>query len=408
MQSNPDLRAKYQKVLSAKAEVTIAESYRLPKLQAISSFIQTDQPAQVFALTLNQERFDMESFFMSDPNQPETLDTYMSRLDLSLPLYTGGQISHGIKAARKAHQGTLYQWERQKQILQYQVAEVYLGILLAEEMESTIQHALKTVERHVKMAEDYYHVGMITQGDVLRAQVEKGKVEDLLLKVQNQKRTARIALNILMGEDPEKTWEYKTPDVLMDLTIPDPKESFPLALAQRKDYQAYLVFLESLKENLFRMKAQRFPTIGVSAQMDWYDDRFLGNHGDNATLAIALKLPLFTGGELKGKVHQAQAMVNEVKEQMEQMKDGIFLQLQEAYGKVLEGKKRWEVGKGKVEAAKKNLSIMEERYKKGVAKIVDLLDADTALREAQTRLTQAKHDFLLAYEHYILTLGKEE
>jgi outer membrane protein TolC len=65
------------------------------------------------------------------------------------------------------------------------------------------------------------------------------------------------------------------------------------------------------------------------------------------------------------------------------------------------------VGRDNEETALKNLSIVEERYKKGILKMTDLLDADTALSEARTRLLNARFDYLQAERDYRLALGKE-
>ena len=61
--------------------------------------MRTDSPAEVFAFKLNQRQFSFQDFVASDPNRPEPLNTAISRVELSLPVYTGNALSGRISQA---------------------------------------------------------------------------------------------------------------------------------------------------------------------------------------------------------------------------------------------------------------------------------------------------------------------
>ena len=64
--NNPEVAAAREHAAAAEKRLDGGKSYRLPKIGLSESFVYTNNPAEVFAFTLNQGRFDMEDFFLSD------------------------------------------------------------------------------------------------------------------------------------------------------------------------------------------------------------------------------------------------------------------------------------------------------------------------------------------------------
>ena len=87
---------------AAEAQLRQARTYRLPTVQLQEMWNRTDSPAEAFAFQLNQERFSFPAFTQSDPNDPDPLNTAMTRLEVSMPLYTGGEVPGRIEQARLA------------------------------------------------------------------------------------------------------------------------------------------------------------------------------------------------------------------------------------------------------------------------------------------------------------------
>ena len=97
--NNPEVTAARERADAAASSFEGGQKYRMPKIGLSESFVYTDNPAEVFALTLNQGRFDMQDFFLADPNSPDPLSTWITRVDLELPVYTSGRLSSRIGQA---------------------------------------------------------------------------------------------------------------------------------------------------------------------------------------------------------------------------------------------------------------------------------------------------------------------
>ena len=93
LDDNPEVTAARARTDAAATRLEGGKSHRMPKIGLSESFVYTNNPAEVFAFTLNQGLFDMGEFFMADPNDPDPLSTFITRVDLELPIYAGGKIS---------------------------------------------------------------------------------------------------------------------------------------------------------------------------------------------------------------------------------------------------------------------------------------------------------------------------
>lgn len=407
LEHNHLLKAGEARLEGAAARVDEAEGYRFPSLDAFTGFVRTDQPASVFAMEMNQKRFSLQNMMLGDPNNPDFLDTYLSSVSLSLPLWTGGQISGAVKAARAAESAESLGLKRMRQETARQVTRAYLGSLLAREFVGLMEKSRATVERHVGMARDYYDAGMLVESELLRAQVELAKVDDRLIQARNQERTARLGLSILMGTDLDPAAVLSPAPDALEAPATDAAADLEAALGARPDLLALDAAIEALRADEKRLRGQHFPTIGVSITQEWYDDAFLGGRGDATTGAIGVRIPIFAGGRTTAQTVQAAARAREMESMRSAMREGVRLDVETSRYGMEEARARLEVALGNEAAAEKGLSIVEERYKKGILKMTDLLDADTAVTEARTRLLQARHDLLTARQDYDFALGKE-
>src|ERR1017187_1866844 len=81
---------------AAEARASQAKAMRLPSLNLTALFLRTNNPAEAFAMKLNQGTFSFPDFVASDPNDAVPLNTGITRAEIALPLFTGGELSGRI------------------------------------------------------------------------------------------------------------------------------------------------------------------------------------------------------------------------------------------------------------------------------------------------------------------------
>ena len=199
-----------ERAQAAAERVRQAKGYRFPSLSLQEIFTRTDSPAEAFALKLNQERFSFPEFMTSDPNQPDALNTAITRVEATMPLFTGGELSGRIAQAELAATAADGQarWAAEQAALA--AGEAYVMVEQAREYVALLRKARETVAAHVKLAEAYAEQGMLVLSEVLRARVELSRLDDLVAEAEGRARVAEANLSFRLGKPQGTAWQLET------------------------------------------------------------------------------------------------------------------------------------------------------------------------------------------------------
>lgn len=379
---------------AAEEQLRVARSYRMPQVRLSETWLRTDSPAQAFALQLEQERFSFSDFVAGDPNAPNAIEAATTRLELEMPLWTGGEISTRIAQAGHAAAGAAAAGERAADAAALAAGSAWVRLAQAREQVLLLERARDTVAAHVELARAYGDEGMLVRSELLRAQVELARAEDLLIAARGDARTAEAELSFRLSEPLATTWELGT--------VPAPPAieaelGHWLATAEaRADLAAARSQLAAGELEARARRAGRFPRIGFVARGDLVDDRPFGDHGDSTTLMAVAQLDLWNGGRRRATVAAAEAEASAVRAEVEQLAAGVRLEVEHALSTALVARARQTTAGGALDAASESLRIVEERFRAGVVRTIDVLDAATARREAETRELMARAEASLA------------
>ena len=380
---------------AAAARERQARGYRLPSVDLTELYHRTDSPAEAFALLLNQERFDMLGFFNSDPNDPEPLTTWMTRLELVQPVYTGGRLSGRIRQAALMAAAARLEAEHARQRVALETVTAFIDLAKAREYLGLLETARETTARHLELARRYAAEGMVIEAEVLKARVYLAKMDELVEQAREGARLAEAALNFHLGLDQGTRQELAQ----LPPAPPAPGDVagwVDTALSRRRDLEAARRKLEAgrLEERVAR--AGYLPQVAVVGRYDLYDDTVFGTHGDSTTLMAVAKVNLFRGGADREAVAAARHETASFERNLHRFEEGVRLEVRQAYQQLRTARARRATAAAALEAAAEELRVWEERFRQGLEQMIDLLDAETALREAQVRELVARYDETLA------------
>ena len=139
------LEAGRSRVAAAADELAAARAGRLPSLSASAGYNRFDEPP---------------AFDFSGAGVPATLPLFdgdtMETADarVTLPLYAGGQVRHGIDAAQSALDSTRSRSAADEQQVKLEVARRYVDVLRAEQALSVADSSVASLGSHVADVED--------------------------------------------------------------------------------------------------------------------------------------------------------------------------------------------------------------------------------------------------------------
>lgn len=368
---------------AAEARVSQAKAFRLPSLSLTALYDRTSNPAEVFAFKLNQGSFSFPEFVSTDPNKPAPINTGITRAEIAVPVFTGGELSGKIEQARDAADaaGGTADWASHGAALA--AAEAYVMVAQAEEYTGLLRKSRETVLAHVAFARNYVEQGMLVKSDLLRAEVELSRVDDLVAEADGRVRIANANLAFRLRAAGDASW------TLAPLPEPRPLEGpvdVWLATAEaRGDLVAARKLLAAgeLEEKVKR--APYWPKVALVARGELYGDKPFGSSGTSGSLMAVATWNVFQGGADRAAAAAARADARAAREDVLQAEGGARLEVRQAFEEARTARDRHATAKKALAAAREAERITDERFRSGIVKTLDLLDATTSRREAETR-----------------------
>jgi outer membrane protein TolC len=398
IEHNPRVAASAEGIDAAQGSLSQAMSVVVPRL-GVSTQRYTP---------LNLPEFSFQS--------PES--TWSTNFALSQPLYAGGRLRAGIRAARSLRTGSVASHRRAIQEIAFAVRGSYYGVLTAEQGVKVAQEVMDSALEQARVAGLRYKAGVAPQFDVLAAEARVARVEQSLISTRARLDIARAALSTVMGAPLSGGTQLSTPRFAIH-TEGDLASLEAEALAKRPDLLALRAEAAAARERLTIARAGRLPVI--SARLGWallekttIPGDVFGVPGAEITVSqntgsvvLAADWNLYDGGQVQGEVTEAKARWRQTEKQVEDLEQRIALAVTTA--QVLA-----RAATAQVAAAQRELVQAEEahrvaniRYQEGVGTSVEILNAEADLEGAKTRLNTAIFDRDLAAAALDLAVGRD-
>jgi outer membrane protein TolC len=404
-QNNLQLAAAAARRDAAESETVRARGSRWPGLRLEAGFQTTNNPVLVFSQKLLQGNFQASDFELDVLNTPDFYEDWAASLVLEQPIWTGGRIAGAVTATEAAAAAAAAELERARQQLVRDVTDRYTGAVLADYALASARASLETARANVELVTDLREAGLVVESDLLLAQVRESEVEELVIRAEAAVEVAAAALNVALGRD--QSMPLTLPDELGEVggeeSALDPLVS--RALEQRPDLLAARHYLEAARGELRMEQGGWRPELGLTASAETHAEDFFGNDGDNATVAVGFKFPLFEGKSNRAEIQRAEAAIREAEAMAELMAQRAELEVRQSLAALESARKRLALALEGIALAERSLVIVEDRYRNGLTTLVDLLEAESALTQSRRREVEARRDVLVARAGLDLATG---
>ncbi len=396
-QKNPALAAGAQQVEAARSEAAAARDARWPTFTATAKAIGTDEPVAAFGLKLDQQKIAQADFAPDRLNAPSFIGGVGLGASIQQPIYMGGRLSAGRRAAEAQADAEAGSHERQRQEMALAVIEAYFGTQVAMQglrySEDVLGHARET-ERFVRARNAQ---GLMLDADVARATAFRAQAEAERASAQQRLASARSALVLLAGDD-AATAELATP---VDVVPNVPAAGEPLDL--RPDLQAARFRRDAADDAVSATRAALLPQVFAQASVDTMRAS-LDQGATWVTLALVARWQLGLGDLRSTQAAQARAAAADSALRWKEL---------QARREVDEARRAVETSLARVGSAREAVSASESardlriaRHRQGLLPLTDVLDAEAGLAGARALLLKSQLEVRIARAQLELALGR--
>jgi outer membrane protein len=402
--NNPFLSVAAEEAVAARRDADAARGTLLPSLRFEEKFVRSSVPGEAFGLKMNQEKLLASDFLdVRNFNSPPPRNDFIATLSLEQPLFAPkAYIGFGMTKVEADAKGL--DLLRRKEEVVYRVLTSVLDVLTARQFVEVAVQGFSDAREHLRIAESLGEAGMGLASDVLRAKVAVASAESAKVTAENRVELARRGLALAMGEPgaPPVDVTGDPPD------FPDPGTSGEetIGTTNRSDLRASSLRVGNAGSGVRFRQAGYLPDVGLLAayQLDAEDSPF---SPDNRSwkVGVGLTWNLFDGMLREAQVGKAVADRRRMEAYDRGMRDRATFEAAQAELGVKEATLRREIARAALASAEEGVRLLKSRYENHLGRMVDLLDAQTALDGARAARIRAENDVRISRAQRLYASG---
>ncbi|GEM_PF-3553149 len=340
------------------------------------------------------------------------VDNYNLTLGVQQPIFTGGKIINGYRAARLGAKIQEKNLESEKNSTVISIAQAYFGVVNAQLFVNTVAQARERMQGHLAVIEGMYAQGLVARNDLLQTRVASSEIDLMIIRANNAVNAARLGLNFLLDFPSDTVFEIDPDTTIGDISRPILKDGLDHGLKYRPDIQMLELGLGAARAGEAITWGTFSPDIvGVfnwsyarpnrANEEEFYDSW-------NVTLAASWEILSF--GERIFGVRKARTQKNQTAETLDMARRAAEMEIRNLHNSLEEAEQALTVSRKKLEQTNEAFKVAAAEFGTGLAANTSVLDANSSLIQAQAGYISAIADMKIAvikYEAAIATLLKE-
>lgn len=363
-----------------------------------------------------QRSIELQTIRMDMGGQSQTLkmgsdNTWNMGFNASLPLIAP-QLWKSINISQTQILNAMESARASRLDLINQVNKAYYALLLAIASREVVQQNYDIAKLNADLYEKQFAAGTASEYDVLRSSVQVKNLEPELLQADIAVRQCKLQLVVLMGVD-------YTLDVEPAVTLKDMQSDMygyalgaDTGLANNSSLRTLDINAKLLDQTISLRKRAWIPTLGASYNLNWLslsNGSPFKNQSFNpySNVALALNVPIFSGGSKYYALRQAQAQRRELDLQRDNLVNALQMQVELALDNINREVMQIKSSEENVHQAEKAYQIMQKSFEIGAATYLNLRDSELANTAAKLAYYQSIYNYLCSTSELDLLLGKD-
>lgn len=333
--------------------------------------------------------------------------------DLNVPIYSGGAVRNQIRAAKFRVEAGQADLRATESSLFSAVVAAYMDVIQAEAIVGLNRSNVSVLEVNLEATSDRFEIGDLTRTDVAQSQSRLALARSDARAAEANLAAARETYIQLVGKAPQ---DLQPPPPLPNLPA-SPQDAVVQALERNPDLIAARERLKAAERDIDVAGAGRLPRVSLYTSGSY--NNYLGSLGElagmsppqsdsSAQAGASISIPIFQGGLPAAQRRQAQAIASSALEQEIATEREIIAQVRSAYSSWVAANDLIRSSQVAVDAASLSLEGVRAENTVGNRTILDILDAEQELLNAQVQLVTARRDAYVAGFTLLAAMGRAE
>lgn len=339
-----------------------------------------------------------------------TVDT---NAQLTVPIYSGGSVRNGIKAAKTRVAAGQADLRGTEASVFSQVVAAYLDVIRNSAVVALNQANVKALEVNLEATSDRFEVGDVTRTDVAQSESRLALARSDLQNADSNLISARENYIALVGDAPDN---LEPPPPLPGLPA-SADSAVQVALKDNPDILATKKLREAQEYDVRSAKGTVLPTVtaftqaGYTNYLDTLNSASSANGSQinkQAAAGVQLNIPFYQGGRPAAQVRRSQALESQAMEKEIEVERSVIAQTRSAYASWQASLESIQSNQKAVDAAALSLEGVRAENTVGSRTIIDILNAEQESVNAKVQLVTARRNAYVAGFTLLAAMGHAE
>lgn len=329
----------------------------------------------------------------------------LGQLRVDQTIYDGGRRTARERVAINEIQAERARLGAAEQQVLLDASAAYVNVLRDESVLALRINNLERLEKQLQATRDRFAVGEVTRTDVAQAESRVARAQADRTRAEGDLVSAHMVFERVMGELPGTLTQ---PDLPASWIPGNQEEAVATALEGNFSLITTKFQARAANEQVADIEAELLPAASLSAtaQRAQNTNGTSDNSFNTAALQLDLRVPIYRGGVVYSQVRAAKEEANRRRIIVESYRRSVIEGSARAYENLTTSIARTDSLVKEEESARIALEGVEQEATVGARTVLDVLDAEQALLDAQVRRVQSERNAFIAALQLQFAMGR--
>lgn len=322
-----------------------------------------------------------------------------------------GQVFIGLQARKTSIEYRQRAVDLTQDIIRANIYKIYYQLIVSKTQIQQIDANITRTNDLLHVNSEMYKNGFAEKLDVNRTEVQLANLQTEKEKALTAISNGYYGLKFLMGM-PQKDSLVLTDTVTEDQLKQGLLNENVFDYNNRNDYRMYQTLNKLNAYNVKRYKLSYYPTLSITGsfsrmgQGNEFNVFGKGEWFNSANVGLTLSVPIFSGFAKSANIKEAELQLQQSQNMLQNIKDSIDNAVLKAINNYHSAIETLDFQKKNVKLAEDVYNQSQKKYEAGLGSTLDITNAQTDLRVAQSNYIGAMYDAVIAQVDYLYATGQ--
>ncbi|MEX2616103.1 MAG: TolC family outer membrane protein [Alphaproteobacteria bacterium] len=329
-------------------------------------------------------------------------NTFRGSLTVTQNVYAGGQTEAEIRQAKhlvSAQRARLFATE---QLVLLDGVTAYMNVFREEAVLELNVGNEQVLSRQLEATQDRFDVGEVTRTDVAQAEAALARAKAVRIKAEGDLEVSRAFYRQIVGVLPVAV---PLPDFAPG-TPASAEEAAAMAAEKNPEVISVLFAERAAREFADQVKGELLPSVDIVGEAaQGRNTGARGQNVDNLTITAELTVPIYQRGEVSSRIREAIQLAGQRRLEIEEARRSAIEEAASAFELFNSARASILSRDAEVSAARIAQEGVAQEAAVGSRTVLDVLDAEQALLDAQVNLVRDQRDAIVASYALLAAVG---